>query len=107
MGDNVPENSNDGKTRVWQAKLNSEHYEHNQKAMNHLNQLFPATHLVTGCRDCPLAGRLFDYEEYHCSHTNAGNELLKYENYDSVHGNGSPDWCPLKEKSITIKLINQ
>lgn len=91
----------DNKTRVWEAKLNPEHYEHNKEAMNHLRQLSPLTHEVTGCKDC-----LFCYDSYSCEHPSNYDERGQIHEDDislfAAKENRSPKFCPLDKEPITI-----
>jgi len=59
---------------------------------------------VTGCTNCPM----FYQDEWgnFCNHprtSKRGDNEVRYNEYGI---NKSPDWCPLKKESITIKYDN-
>lgn len=60
---------------------------------------------VTGCNDCPCCDVLDMHVGWGCClkpKDDHGNYLRIESN--RLYGPITPDWCPLKEQSITIKM---
>lgn len=58
---------------------------------------------VTGCSDCPFQERYAgDFGEYcHIQNDLPGND---HNVYTGDNQDGAPDWCPLRNGPITIRL---
>ena len=53
-------------------------------------------HTVTGCQDCIFKHDLLHFKEVLCEALKRPRTIEKYPN--------TPEWCPLKQESITIQI---
>lgn len=61
-------------------------------------------HEVRGCLGCPLYddGKESEWVAT-CKHPGSKGEIIKMD-YSFIPGLYMPDWCPLKQDKLTIKL---
>lgn len=63
-------------------------------------------HIVHGCNDCPLCVEYYTNNCW-CAHPIADKGANDGEiECSRLHGQITPDWCPLKQEPLTIKYAN-
>jgi hypothetical protein len=73
-------------------------------------------HIITGCTDCPLLEVDNEYGDHNCNHPLVPTEIRQEYGRDVVRrieieleefccGDPiTPNWCPLKKESLTLKF---